>query len=181
MFSVRQKREIADAVQKILRDTGHPELPQGEIRFLLHVSGVKAWSWADIRNNGDVMNPGVNLHNEAKDGGKDMTYKYILNGHDAVKEPDPIKWLEWFETADRKVRKDTAKVSLKGRPIGNIDISTVFLGIDHNFGDGKPLLFETMVFGGPLDQECERCSTWEAAEQMHEKMCEKVKLAIKSE
>lgn len=57
MFSVRQKREIADAVQKILRDTGHPELPQGEISFHLHVDGAEAWSWADIRNNGAVTNP----------------------------------------------------------------------------------------------------------------------------
>ena len=67
MFSVRQKREIADAVQKILRATNHPELPPGEIRFLLHVDGERAWSWADIRNNGAVTNPGVNPHNEAQD------------------------------------------------------------------------------------------------------------------
>ena len=67
MFSVRQKREIADAVQKILRDTGHPELPEGEIKFLLHVDGPESWSWADIRNNGSVMNPGVNIHNELQD------------------------------------------------------------------------------------------------------------------
>jgi hypothetical protein len=33
MFSVQQKRKIADEVQKILRDTNHPELPQGEIQF----------------------------------------------------------------------------------------------------------------------------------------------------
>ena len=52
MFSVRQKREIADAVQKILRETQHPELPEGEISFWLHVEGAKAWSWADIVNNG---------------------------------------------------------------------------------------------------------------------------------
>lgn len=69
MFSVRQKREIADAVQKILRDTGHPELPQGEISFHLHVDGAESWSWADIRNNGAVTNPGVNSHNEAQDVG----------------------------------------------------------------------------------------------------------------
>ena len=41
MLSVRQKREIADAVQKILRDTGHPELPEGEIQFTLHVQGAE--------------------------------------------------------------------------------------------------------------------------------------------
>ena len=67
MFSVRQKREIADKVQTILRETNHPELPAGEILFLLHVDGAESWSWADIRNNGAVTEPGVNPHNEALD------------------------------------------------------------------------------------------------------------------
>ena len=40
MFSVRQKQEISAAVQKILRDTNHPELPDGEISFELHVDGA---------------------------------------------------------------------------------------------------------------------------------------------
>lgn len=57
MFSVEQKRAIAEAVQKILRDTNHPELPQGEISFQLHVDGAESWSWKDIRNNGAVRNP----------------------------------------------------------------------------------------------------------------------------
>lgn len=64
MFSVQQKREIADKVQKILRETNHPELPEGEIRFLLHVAGAESWSWADIRNNGAVDKPSVNPWNE---------------------------------------------------------------------------------------------------------------------
>lgn len=67
MFSVRQKREISEAVQKILRDTNHPELPEGEISFNLHVSGAEAWSWADIQNNAAVYAPGVNLWNEKQD------------------------------------------------------------------------------------------------------------------
>lgn len=59
MFSVRQKREIADAVHRILRDTEHPELPQRgkPIVFRLHVAGAEAWSWADIQNNEAVSNP----------------------------------------------------------------------------------------------------------------------------
>jgi len=69
MFSVRQKREIADKVQEILRETGHPELPKGEIKFHLHVEGAEAWSWADIQNNGSVTDPGVNPHNERMDVG----------------------------------------------------------------------------------------------------------------
>lgn len=69
MFSVREKRAISDAVQKILRSTGHPELPEGEIQFALHVKGKTVMSWADIRNNGAVTNPDVNPHNEASDLG----------------------------------------------------------------------------------------------------------------
>jgi hypothetical protein len=67
MFSVRQKREIADAVQKILRDTNHPELPNGEIKFHLHVNGAESWSWADIQNNGSVLTPDINPWNEKQD------------------------------------------------------------------------------------------------------------------
>ena len=67
MFSVRQKREIADAVQKILRATNHPELPSGEIQFRLMVNGAESWSWADIHNSGAITTPGFNPHNEAQD------------------------------------------------------------------------------------------------------------------
>lgn len=67
MFSLRQKRAIADQVQRILRDTNHPELPEEEISFHLHVDGKEAWSWADIQNNGAVTTPGINPHNEYSD------------------------------------------------------------------------------------------------------------------
>jgi len=67
MFSVKQKREISDAIQKILRDTNHPELPEDEIQFKLHVDGAEPWSWADIQNNGNVDNPSINEWNEKQD------------------------------------------------------------------------------------------------------------------
>jgi hypothetical protein len=69
MFSVRQKRDIAEKVQAILRETGHPELPAGEIQFSLEVAGAESWSWACIRNNGAVPQPEVNPWNESQDGG----------------------------------------------------------------------------------------------------------------
>ena len=69
MFSVRQKRDISEKVQQILKETNHPELPEDEIRFSLTVLGAEAWSWAEIKNNGAVTNPSVNLHNEAQDSG----------------------------------------------------------------------------------------------------------------
>ena len=67
MFSVRQKREIAESVQTVLRATGHPELPAGEIEFELRVQGSESWSFAVIKNNGSVSNPGVNPWNEKQD------------------------------------------------------------------------------------------------------------------
>ena len=64
MFSITQKRAISANVQKLLRETHHPELPDGEITFRLHVDGAQSWSWADITNNGAVSNPTVNPWNE---------------------------------------------------------------------------------------------------------------------
>jgi hypothetical protein len=49
------------------------------------------------------------------------------------------------------------------------EVSTVFLGLDHNHGRGEPLLFETMIFGGPLAGEQWRYATWDQAEQGHRK------------
>ena len=74
MFSMEQKQQIASAVQKILQDTRHSELPDGEIGFHLHVDGAESWSWADIRNNGFYTkdNPlGINTFNELNTKPKD--------------------------------------------------------------------------------------------------------------
>lgn len=64
MFSVAQKRDISNKVQEVLRSTKHPELPEGEIEFHLHIKGAESWSWADIKNNGAVPDPDMNLWNE---------------------------------------------------------------------------------------------------------------------
>jgi hypothetical protein len=54
-------------VQGILRATNHPELPEGEIQFCLHVDGAESWSWADIKNNGAVPSPDIKPWNEMQD------------------------------------------------------------------------------------------------------------------
>jgi len=52
---------------------------------------------------------------------------------------------------------------------GDVDVSTVFLGMDY---DGAMGIFETMIFGGPHDQEyCVRASTYDEAIQEHIKAC----------
>ncbi|KKN88413.1 hypothetical protein LCGC14_0249760 [marine sediment metagenome] len=67
MFSIRQKREIADKIQTILRETKHLGLPTGEIVFQLHVHSKESWSWADIENNAAVNDPEINPWNEDQD------------------------------------------------------------------------------------------------------------------
>ena len=88
---------------------------------------------------------------------------WILEGH-AIKETDLMTWAEWFEHADRRVALDK---------VGTVRVSTVFLGIDHNFGlGGPPLLFETMVFPhkGWTESAVDRYATWAEAEAGHAAM-----------
>ena len=98
-----------------------------------------------------------------------MGKHYILDGEKAV-EVDLSEWTKWFAKAKRVVAKDKIK---------QITISTVFLGLNHNYGEGKPLIFETMVFGGSLDQEQERYSTWDEAIRGHDIMKKRVLTSLK--
>jgi len=88
-----------------------------------------------------------------------MKFYYVLDGKKPVEQPDFLKWGEWFEKADRTVAKTM---------VGNMEISTVFLSLNHNHTrEGPPILFETLVFGGDLDGEMWRYETWEEAEEGH--------------
>lgn len=51
--------------------------------------------------------------------------------------------------------------------VGDADVSTVWMGLDHNYGEGEPLIFETMIFGGDRDSEQWRYSTREQAVEGH--------------
>ena len=98
-----------------------------------------------------------------------MSDKYILDARDnPVLEPNPTKWGHWYETANRVVACEQ---------IGRSRISTVFTGLDYAYGkQDKPVLWETMVFGGLLNNELVRCSgTREQAQAMHARMVRRVK------
>lgn len=59
--------------------------------------------------------------------------------------------------------------------IDDVHVSTVFLGLDHRFGEGEPILFETMIFGGKHDEYQERYCTWNEAAEGHKRAIELVK------
>jgi hypothetical protein len=66
---------------------------------------------------------------------------------DANAEPmpcyDALTWARWFENIENR--------RVAATEVGPYSVSTVFIGIDHRFGDpGAPLLWETMIFGGAV-------------------------------
>ena len=86
-------------------------------------------------------------------------YYILVNGE--VQPTDMFTWSGWFErgtAAQRRVAFDK---------IGDVEVSTVFLGLDHSFGGGPPMIFETLIFGGERDGEMWRYSTMKQAKEGH--------------
>ena len=69
--------------------------------------------------------------------------------------------------------------------VGDYTVSTVDLGIDHSFGLGKPLYYETMIFSdnkeNPFEYYQERYTTKEEAIKGHLQAIEFVKDFFKEE
>jgi len=100
---------------------------------------------------------------------------YILKAGEPVRCDDALEWGRWFEAAtksgDRLIAQDRDE---HAAPDGVL-VSTVFLGLDHNFSEkGPPVLWETLVFGGVLDGEMDRYSSRAAALDGHQRMCRRV-------
>lgn len=94
--------------------------------------------------------------------------QYILNERGEPEAVDDmLTWARWFENAQRRV----AWTSIAP----GVDVSTVFLGLDHSFGGGQAVLWETLVFGGPLDGEMDRYTSRAAAEAGHAAMVERAR------
>ncbi len=122
-------------------------------------------------------------------------FKYILND---ANEPIPCEdvhvWGTWFERFEnRKVARTE---------IGPWEISTIFLGLNHSFDNGIPLLFETLVSGPEQDTSVDtpvdlqelnggdavaswlhggyirRYATWTGAEDGHNEIVELLKTKV---
>lgn len=99
-----------------------------------------------------------------------MDYRYTLDeAGNPQPEPNLMKWAQWMETIENKIvqqdRFDQGDQSIL--------VSTVFLGLDHSFKEitGKdvlPVLWETMIFGGPHDQYQDRYTSKEDAIAGHQ-------------
>lgn len=75
-------------------------------------------------------------------------------------------WAQWCHEAQNRI--------VKQEDVGEYWVSTVFLGIDHNFGndgEGIPILFETMMTrrGEWCDYQ-DRYATWDEAVEGHDRI-----------
>lgn len=99
-----------------------------------------------------------------------MNDYFILNDDHSTTPVDMMEWAQWL-SADRN------KVIVKQETFGEVRVSTVFLGLNHAWlGQGPPLIFETMIFGGKEDGYQDRYSTWDEAIKGHQKAIELLKL-----
>jgi hypothetical protein len=110
----------------------------------------------------------------------------IGNGQVPIPCDDFLVWAEWMAIADRRVALDM---------VGTIRLSTIFIGLDHQFSEGPPLLFETMAFdesdqrthtlsdlsatfSETVDWIWGRYSTWEDALWSHKEWLEKLQASV---
>ncbi len=94
---------------------------------------------------------------------------YMLKSGRIVYTDNTVEWAKWFNNIDnRRIGYDK---------IGDVEISTVFLGIDHG-GTARRLgdlvLFETMVFGDSRDETCVRYTSLASAKKGHRAMRRRV-------
>jgi hypothetical protein len=89
--------------------------------------------------------------------------RYILVDGVPTLETDLMRWAIWFENLAERIVGKTV--------VGDYEVSTVFLGLDHSFGGGVPILYETIIFG-PDDAQSDmwRYATAEEAREGHERV-----------
>lgn len=104
------------------------------------------------------------------------TKYYILNDQGQPVPSTMAKSSVWLERYNEKR-------IVKQEWIENVQVSTIFLWIDHAWMGGPPVLWETMTFSNRknFDQDSDRCGgNREQAEAMHERMCAKVRRSLKN-
>ena len=98
-----------------------------------------------------------------------MTDKYILDDEgNPVVCNDLMKWGAWMEETQTSFKRILSRTTIQANP--KIFVSTVFLGLDHNgflSDERTPVLWETMIFGGPSDGEQDRYTSKEEAVAGH--------------
>jgi predicted RNA-binding Zn-ribbon protein involved in translation (DUF1610 family) len=108
---------------------------------------------------------------KAMDKGLNKAPRYFVRVGGKVRPATLMEWAAWLEASG----KDRTVAWTAVRP--GVEVSTVFLGLDHAFGGGPPVLWETMVFGGARDGNQQRYTSEDAARAGHTAMVLEVEAA----
>ena len=93
---------------------------------------------------------------------------YILTTDNEPVKVNVHEAAQWME--DNSTRKQIGFDELTDYNGHEVRVSTVFLGLDHSWRSDKPVLWETMIFGGKHDQAYqERYSSYEDAIAGHQR------------
>lgn len=91
-----------------------------------------------------------------------MTDYYDRDGN-----PMPDDWWDRDKHAAKYLGSFATSRRVARTVIGSFDVSTVWLGLDHAWSGGTPIIFETMIFGAPWNHEMRRYCTEEEALRGH--------------
>ena len=164
MFSVKEKQKIAEVLEKTLLELNHPEMPKEKPFFKLHVKGKEEWSYADIEPNHTIKQPSYSVWNEI--------VSKLSKTRCFDKQGNPLTLevcAKLLEDLDYKVIKKTIINKY-------IEVSTVWLGIEHGICLSGPLIFETMVFNNSMEAVQRRYSTEQQAIEGHDRIVSEIKV-----
>lgn len=97
---------------------------------------------------------------------------YILDESNKLLAVNVEDYINWSRLNSTIVKQDK---------IGEVFVSTVFLGLDHSFNSSIPILWETLVFGIENDMYQNRYASYEDALIGHQKTLDKINNLISTE
>jgi hypothetical protein len=80
-----------------------------------------------------------------------------IDGQHFDRQGQPISLRQWAQLFEDESYKRVAEDHLDD---GRVWVSTVWLGFNHNWGSGPPLIFETMVFVRHSEEQMARRRQW---------------------
>ena len=101
---------------------------------------------------------------------KDLKIRFwILDELNHTIETDPFTWGKWSRRLENR-RVAYSEIN------SEMHVSTVFIGIDHrHYGDGPPILFETMVFENGEGTDTYRYASWDDAKTGHDALVRRLR------
>ena len=101
---------------------------------------------------------------------RDVLGLYTLEEKEPVRVLDVVEWAEKYGSIQHVLKSTTIK---------DVEVSTIFIGIDTAIYSEKTMLFETMIFGGKFHLHQRRYHTWDEAIAGHDQVCRQIRREIK--